>query len=34
VQEEGTAFVLENPLKALGVAILTGFFLGTFFRAK
>lgn len=34
VQEEGTAFVRENPLKALGVAILTGFFLGTFFRAK
>lgn len=34
VQEEGTAFVRENPLKALGVAILTGFFLGTYFRAK
>jgi len=34
MQEEGTVFVRENPLKALGVAILTGFFLGTFFRGK
>ena len=34
MQEDGATFVREKPLQALAVAVLTGFFLGTFFRGK